>query len=142
PRPRVAQAKAELGTLEARLKHLQGKAARAEDAAEAGPLRDQIRDLAAEIAGFHVPPEPRFVVDDETLENLARTLIEQGGRLLQAGAEGTAFEIAGGRYAESENFDVYLKGHDGDPLRVGRVARGYSAHDNPCLTCALAVQPD
>src|SRR5262249_36321748 len=98
--------------------------------------------VASQLECFDPPPMPVFVVDDETLESLGKTLIEQGGRLMQAGAEGTPFEIAGGRYAEVENFDVYLKAHDGDPLRVGRVGRGRSSHDSPALTCALAVQPD
>ena len=81
-------------------------------------------------------------MDDETLESLSKTLIEQGGRLLQAAAEGTAFEIAGGRYADDENFDVYLKAHDGDYLRTGRIGRGRQSHESPALSCGLAVQPD
>jgi hypothetical protein len=67
---------------------------------------------------------------------------KQGGRILLAGAEGTAFEIAKGRYADGPNFDVYLKGHSGDPLRTNRTGRASDIVDHPALTLALAVQPD
>jgi hypothetical protein len=62
--------------------------------------------------------------------------------MLQAAPEGTAFEIAKGRYSETANFDVYLKGHAGDPLRIDRIGRAPDAADNPALSVALAVQPD
>jgi hypothetical protein len=59
-----------------------------------------------------------------------------------AGPEGTAFEIAKGRYSDHPNFDVFLKAHAGDPLRVNRVSRGKDMVDEPALSAALAVQPD
>jgi replicative DNA helicase len=39
-------------------------------------------------------------------------------------------------------FDVYLKAHSGDPLRVGRVSREGDTVDEPALSVALSVQPD
>jgi DNA polymerase-1 len=145
--PVIAAAESERAVKEARLKHLQNKAAKgnreAADGSE-GELdpAEAAKELAAELAEFVVPPMPVLMVDDETLESLGKTLIDQGGRLLQAAAEGTAFEIAGGRYADDENFDVYLKAHDGDYFKTGRVSRGRQYHESPALTCALAVQPD
>ena len=127
--------------LEARYKTLLAKAAKATEPTEGEQAKTEARELAVEIEQFVVPVEPRFIVDDETGASLGKTLIEQGGRLFQAGAEGTAFANALGRFSDDEDFDVYLKSHDGDSLRIGRVGRGYSAHDNPCLTCGLAVQP-
>ena len=62
--------------------------------------------------------------------------------MLLASAEGTAFEIAKGRYSETANFEVFLKGHSGDPLRVGRISRDSEAINYPSLSAALAVQPD
>src|SRR5262249_55470340 len=73
---------------------------------------------------------------------LGNLLWRQGGRILQASAEGTAFEIAKGRYSETANFDVYLKGHSGDPLRIARMSRDSEFVDQPALSCALTVQPD
>src|SRR5262249_19597488 len=80
--------------------------------------------------------------DDVTPEKLTSLLASQGGRMLQASPEGTAFEIAKGRYSDAPNFDVYLKGHAGDTLRSGRVSRGSDFVEQPALSLALAVQPD
>jgi hypothetical protein len=83
-----------------------------------------------------------FFADDVTPEKIASYLEEQDGRLLIASAEGTVFEIVKGRYSEAANFDVFLKGHSGDPLRVGRVWRKGEFVEQPALSLALAVQPD
>src|SRR5262249_27741798 len=40
------------------------------------------------------------------------------------------------------NFDVYLKGHAGDDLRIGRIGRDSETVHSPALSVALAVQPD
>src|SRR5262249_5029311 len=68
----------------------------------------------------------------------------QGGRVLQASPEGTPFEMLKGRYAEkgkAPSLDVYLKGHSGDDLRVGRINRGRDCVEQPALSVALTVQP-
>src|SRR5262249_31441243 len=74
-------------------------------------------------------------------EKLASLLAAQGGRMLLASAEGTVFEIAKGRYSERANFDVFLKAHAGDPLRVARIGRPDEVVDQPALTVAVAVPP-
>src|SRR5262249_11991969 len=84
----------------------------------------------------------QFYCDDVTPEALGKLLAEQDGRMLQAAPEGTAFEIAKGRYSETANFDVYLKGHSGDPLRSNRISRGRGDIATPALSLARAVQPD
>jgi hypothetical protein len=146
---RMAPVIAELGTehrlLEKRLKAAEDNAAKAQTPEAFQKLRDQARELAKQLAAHEVPQPPRLLCDDETPESLTKLLAAQGGRMLQASAEGTAFEIAKGRYAEKgkpPNFDVYLKGHAGDSLRVGRVSRGCDIVDRPALSVALAVQPD
>jgi hypothetical protein len=140
--PVIAELASEHRVMEAKLRGLETKAAKAEDAAEAGQLRREAKDLAKELAKHAVPDPPQLFCDDITPEALGKLLVRQGGRMLLASAEGTAFEIAKGRYSETANFDVYLKGHAGDSLRVGRVGREGEAVDHPALSCALAVQPD
>ena len=56
--------------------------------------------------------------------------------------EGDLFDMLAGRYTGgAPNFDVILKGHPGDTLRVDR--RGRSEHvPHPALTIGLTVQPD
>jgi hypothetical protein len=140
--PEIAEAASDHRMLEARLRIAEQKAAKATDSAEAVALTKEAKDLARQLAGHRVPELPRMFCDDETPESLSRLIAQQGGRMLQASAEGTAFEIVKGRYSEAANFDVYLKGHAGDPLRVGRVGRAGETVDRPALSVALAVQPD
>src|SRR5262249_17874119 len=102
----------------------------------------EARDIAEELERHKVPAEPVLVIDDDTPESVARSLAEQGGRLLQAAPEGTPIEIAKGRYSDKPNFDVYLKGHASDALRTGRIGRKREIVLRPALSVALAVQPN
>ena len=140
--PVIAAAASEHRQLEARLKLAETKAAKEEDPEERQRLCREAKELAKELSTHVVPETPQMFCDDVTAEALARLLAMQGGRMLQASPEGTAFEIVKGRYSESPNFDVYLKGHAGDPLRVGRIGRDGETVDQPALSAALAVQPD
>jgi hypothetical protein len=140
--PIIAAEQAEHDLLEARLKGLTARAAKEDDPIERDQLRQQMRQAARELAAHHVPVEPQFICDDATVECLGQLLIQQGGRMLQAGPEGTAFEIAKGRYSDTANFDVYLRGHAGDPLNTDRTGRGHGEIDAVHLSMAIAVQPD
>jgi hypothetical protein len=138
----IAEKQSQKRVLEKRLKTAEEKAAKAKDSGERAALSEESRRLAAELAAFVVPPEPTLYCDDITPEKLTNLLAVPGGRMLQASDEGTAFELAKGRYSESPHFDVYLKGHAGSPLRSNRVSRDKDEQDEPALSAALAVQPD
>jgi hypothetical protein len=140
--PIIAAAQAEHAMLEARKNHLAGKASKIDDLVDRTEALQEAKKAAAELAEHVVPAEPELVCDDVTPEKIGQLLVKQGGKILQAGPEGTAFEIAKGRYSEQANFDVYLKGHAGDPWRSGRVSRDREAVNDPALSVALAVQPD
>jgi hypothetical protein len=140
--PIIAAQESTRRTMEAKLKHLEGKAAKETDEAAAHELKSEAKKLARDLAAFRVDEPPQMYVDDVTPERLGQLLARHGGRMLQAAPEGTAFEIAKGRYSESANFDVYLKAHAGDPLRTGRISREDDIVDEPALSLALAVQPD
>ncbi len=140
--PIIASATAEHNLLEARVKHLSATCAKEKYANERNRLREEMKQAARELANHVVPEEPQIICDEVTAEKLTQMLVRQGGRMLPAGPEGTPFEIAKGRYSEAANFDVYLKGHAGDPLRTDRVSREREATDSPALSLALAVQPD
>jgi hypothetical protein len=142
-RSTIATEAAKHRQMEGRLKHLEGKLAK-EGAKASDETRQEAKQLALDLAAHRVPLEPRLVCDDATSEALARLLADHGGRMLLASAEGTTFEISKGRYSEGgkANFDVFLKGHAGDPLRVDRVGREPDMVDRPALSVALAVQPD
>jgi hypothetical protein len=140
--PIVAAAASEHRMLEGRLKNAEQRAAKAADPEEVRRLRYEATQLAKEFAEHRVPELPQAYCDDETPEHLTSLLAKHEGRMFQASAEGTLFEIVKGRYADGANFEVYLKGHSGDPLRVGRVSRVTDIVERPALSVAVAVQPD
>jgi hypothetical protein len=139
--PVIARAASEHRMIEARMKAAESKAAKTTDPDEREQAKREAKELAEELERHKVPAEPVLIIDDDTPESVAKTLAEQGGRLLQAAPEGTPIEIAKGRYTEKPNFDVYLKSHSGDTLRTGRVVRKREDIARPALSAALAVQP-
>jgi hypothetical protein len=140
--PRIAVAASEHRILEGKLKALENQAAKAQGGAQHEQLKRQALDASRQLAQHQVPELPQLYAEDVTPEKLANLLARQGGRMLQASTEGTPFEICKGRYSQGANFDVYLKGHSGDPLRIGRVSRETDTVDCPALTVVLTVPPD
>jgi hypothetical protein len=139
--PDVAEKASARRALEARMKHLEGKAAKTEDREERETVEVEAKGLARELAATPPSELPQFLCDDVTQEKLPILLAKQGGRMLQAAPEGNLFEMLRGRYSEGAHFDVYLKAHAGDTIRVSRVGRPEDFVEQPALTLALAVQP-
>lgn len=122
-------------------------AARAQKARpeEVRGFEEEAQRLAAEARSVQVPVAPRLFVDDVTPERLAQLMADHGGRLAIMSDEGGIFSILSGRYnakSSQQNFDVFLKSHSGDAMRVDRISRGPTTLDRPSLTMGLAVQPD
>jgi hypothetical protein len=140
--PIVAAARAEHETMERRRKILIDRAAKAKEQAERDDLQEEVKKVAQQLALHHVPEEPKLVCDNVTVAELERLICRQGGRMLQAGPEGTAIEIAKGRFTDTADFEVYLKGHGADSLNSDRVGRGHEERDAAHLSVALTVQPD
>ena len=138
----VAESESVHRVLQGRLKNAESRASKAKSEGERREAMDEASMIARELATHKIIASPQFYCDDATPEELCRLLAIHDGRMLQASAEGTLFEIAKGRYSESANFDCYLKGHAGDPLRVGRVGRGSDHVDSPALSVAVTIQPD
>src|SRR5262249_38356592 len=141
-RPKLAEAACDRRMKEARVKSLEARAAKADKPDEAQKWKDEARQLARELAAEDIPEPTQCYCDEVTPEKLAGMIADQQGRMLQASAEGTAFEIVKGRYSDSPNFDVYLKGHAGDPIKTNRQGRAGESVEDPALSLALAVQPD
>jgi len=94
-----------------------------------------------ELTNFEEVKPLRLIADDVTPEALASLLAENGGRMAIVSSEGGIFEIMGGRYSQSTNIDVFLKGHSGDPVHVDRKGRESEYIETPCLTVSLSIQP-
>ena len=88
-----------------------------------------------------MPVTPQLVADDITPEAAASLLADQGGRLSVLSAEGGIFATLAGRYSGQPNFELFLKAHPGDMLRVTRKGRDAEDVDHPALTLGIATQP-
>jgi Protein of unknown function (DUF3987) len=140
--PTIAAAEAEHRILEGTLKIAESKAAKAEEPEERGKLREAAKQIARELAQHVVPVTPRLFIDNASAAALGKEMAQQGGKLLVASAEGTAFDNCKGQISDGRaDFDVYLKAWDGDPIRVIRITRDSDIVEQPALSCALTVQP-
>lgn len=141
--PAIAAAETGHRILQGKYQHVQGKASKA-TGPDAEQLAKEATALAEQLAGIKIPVVPRLAADDVTSERLATMLKEQDGRMAVMSAEGGIFELMAGRYSKdgAPNFEVYLKGHAGDTIRVDRVGRPPEYIYRPALTMALAVQPE
>jgi hypothetical protein len=138
----ISQNQAEKATLEKALTNAQTIAAKAKDALETQAGMDRVLDLSAQLAEFKDKVPFRLVVDDTTPEKLVDIMDVREGCITVASAEGGIFDSLSGRYDKGANFDIYLKGHAGDPISVERIGRGPNYIQNPRLTMILTIQPE
>jgi replicative DNA helicase len=144
----LADARPVIGDAATRRRIAERRAQLAADQASKAGLADrealeaEACQAAAELDNLIVPAEPRLLADDATPEALTSLLAAQGGRIAIMSPEGGCFDIMAGRYANgAANFDVWLKGHAGDAIRVDRKGRPAEFVPHPALTMGLAVQP-
>lgn len=114
----------------------------ATDETKTPDARHRADALAMELAADRKPAITRLVVDDVTAEKLSRDLHEQGGALGIMSPEGGIFANLGGKYNGGiPALDVFLKGHAGDTIRVGRIGREGEFIARPALTLCISAQP-
>ena len=137
----IDQNRTERKLLEKALQAAQDRATKGKRAdLEAG--REEALALSAELAQFQEKHPFRLLADDTTPEKLVDIMDTQNGCITVASAEGGIFDSMAGRYDKGANFDVYLKGHAGDPITVDRVGRRQNRIDAPRLTMILTIQPE
>jgi len=139
--PDIAEARSRFRVREKELANAERKAA--EGGSDRQKWDSACRDLARLIREEPVPAEPRLIAADVTPEQVAHLLAEQGGRLAILSPEGGELFGLLRRYSRSgaANFEVFLKGHAGDQIRVDRRSSAPVSIPNPALTVGLAVQP-
>ena len=139
--PEIAEAQSRARVRAKELQHAERMAA--QGGADA-PKWDRARgELARTIRDTEVAAEPRVLMAEATPEAIGHGLAEQGGRLAVFSPEGDVFAMLK-RYSKdgAPNFEVFLKGHAGDELRIDRRHAAPVTLSHPALTVALAVQPD
>jgi len=140
--PLIAAAKEARAVEEKRVGFLRDQAAKEKDSLKRGEILGNLQELAASLS--EVPTAPRLLADDITPEKLAGIMAENAGAMALLSAEGGIFGILAGRYTSKQdaNFDVFLRGHSGDEIRVDRQSRPPDFIRRPALTVGLLVQPD
>jgi hypothetical protein len=106
--------------------------------------REQALDLARDLATKPVPTVPSLFTTDATVEKVEELLEANGERYAWLDAEGGALTMAGGRYnskGSGASFDVFIKGHAADSIKVHRMGRNPITLRAPSLTLGIAVQP-
>lgn len=158
-RPEVAQSESQYKRLKKKLEFLEnayakgtgtkkpkqktGEESNIPAVADAVQVSD-IDRLAADLAEFKVKKLPQYIIQDITAERTASKLDENSGVLALFSPEGELIENAKGRYSKGFNFEVYLKAHSGDPLKVDREnpEKKPIYVDRPLLTIGICAQPD
>ena len=130
----IAESQSERAILEGTLKTLQASASK-----DPSKQSEAIKK-ASELCQFKDVKQLRLTCDDVTPECLVSLLSEQGGKIGLFSSEGGLFTNLG-RYSNAPSYDVYLKGHAADFLRVTRIGRQEDVVNKPLLTVALGVQP-
>jgi hypothetical protein len=140
-RSEICEAQIQRDIAEKRMKHLEDRAAKSEDASEREEARREASALGLGLPS--VPPEPQLLLDDATPEYVARALDEQGGCVAIVSEEaGTLFEVMCGKYRDGvADLDIYLKAYDGGAIRVGRISREQVVVEHPALTILVTPQP-
>ena len=137
----IKQAESLQQTHRERVKAMRQQAVKAKDEEEAATLSQRVAELEA--CETELPKVPRLFTSDVTTENLATLMADNGEALSVMSPEGGIFDTMAGRYSNGvPNIDLYLQAHAGDPVRVDRGSKPTVSMDSPCLTIAMAVQPD
>lgn len=136
----IAQNQTERALLERALQAAQTQATKKKGSFDAG--REEALSLSAQLAEFQDKHPFRLLVDDTTPEKLVDIMDTQDGCITVASAEGNVFDSMAGRYDKGANFDIYLKGHAGDPITVDRIGRKPNHIKSPRLTMLLTIQPE
>ena len=144
-RDRQQQERAEVDRSKARIRALD-KAAQAVDTrfASGKATMDDVLNASAELEDARAKEmyEYRLLANDTTPEKLAELMAQQGGSLTVVSSEGGIFDaMAGKRYDNGVNVDLYLQAHCGDPVTIERIGRQGSKIANPRLSMILTVQP-
>lgn len=139
----VARAKASLKIKQTELSNLHVKLHKEKDFVEKQNIEDRIYQLQLDVDSHDDKTPHTWVYDDITNEKLAIALQKNNETAAIFSSEGGLFTTIAGLYNNQlSNYDIYLKGYDGDYISVSRVSRDDVILKNPLITMYLAVQKD
>jgi len=137
---RIHENKTEREVLDARIKILREKAAKAEDASERANILAEIAQLAGEMPA--VLRAPRIWTSDATPETFRNLVANHGERMSVFSDEGGVFDIMAGLYSGGKaNYDIFLQSHAGSSCRVDRQDLQIQLAA-PASSFGLLIQPE
>lgn len=138
--PTIVTLESKKKTLDARIKHLRGNAARAKNEQEFQQQQILIEELEKEIQ--ETPAYPQIWTGDITPEHLGTIMAANGEAMAILSDEGGVFDILSGLYSDGKaNIDLFLQSHAASPVRVDRGSRPPIILQRPVLTLGLTIQP-
>ncbi len=138
--PVIENATSQRKTLEARLKELRNRAARAD-----GDLYDQLQKEIeiCEQQLPNIPVYPQLWTGDVTPEQLGSIMASNDEAMAVLSDEGGVFDILSGLYSDGRaNIDLFLQAHSGSPVRVDRKSSPPIFMERALLTMGLTIQPE
>lgn len=138
--PVIAEITSKNASLEARIKEMRSRAAKA-NVIEYEKMEREISSLEAQKK--EVPAIPQIWTSDVTPENLGTIMVANNERMAILSDESGIFDILAGRYSSGiPNLDLFLKSYSGTPARVNRGNREPDFLEHPTLSMGLTPQPD
>ncbi|MGG1676883.1 YfjI family protein [Neobacillus sp. NRS-1170] len=126
--------------LHGRIVELEKYASKEKDIEKAKAIQKEIYELNEELNAMPYVSQGRIIADDVTPEQLVTIMQNNDETMSMLTPEGGLIATLLGRYSEKPNFDIYLKGYDGESVIIDR--RGRSERlEEPLLTIGATIQP-
>jgi len=138
--PLINSAESKRKTIDARLKHLRGNAAKAKNESIFAQCQNEVEQLEKIIP--EVPACPQIWTSDVTPEHLGTIMARNDEAMAVLSDEAGIFDILNGLYSNGNaNIDLFLQSHSGSPVRVDRGSRPPIFMNRAVLSMGLCVQP-
>ncbi|NGX26156.1 MAG: hypothetical protein K940chlam6_00068 [Chlamydiae bacterium] len=139
--PQITSTESQKKTIEARLKTLRSSGTKGMTDFAFEELQRKIEQLENSIP--EIPKIPQLWTADITPEHLGTIMAENNEAMAILSDEGGIFDILGGLYSGGKaNIDLFLQGHSGSPVRIGRGSRAPIFLNRAVLTMGLTAQPE
>lgn len=138
-RPDISRYELKKKILERRVKNLTEEVVNVKKKSEIS--MEDILEAQRELDELEEVAPLRLIADDITAEALIKLMAQNDERIAIISTEGGIFGNIAGRYSNSSNMDIYLKGYSGDCLSDDRIGRNGNQLEEPLLSVLLYVQP-
>lgn len=123
-----------------RMAQLEKNASKEKDIEKSKAIQKEIYEINEELNAMPRVSQGRIFVDDVTPEQLVTIMQNNDEKMSMLTPEGGLISTLSGRYSDKPNFDIYLKGYDGESVVIDRRVRSERLEE-PLLTIGATIQP-